>query len=109
MSMQNLSKIFLLWKLAILRLCIYCFTVAGGMYLASMHSQKWSQLDGEDRFDLLLGIAMAVGGVVISFLDNSIKNISSGDELPPGVTEPAPSPTSPTILTQNETKNPTNP
>lgn len=83
--MNTFKQTMIIWKLAIIRLFLYSFTVAAGTYMGAMHSQKWSQLDGEDRFDLCLGIAIAIFGVYIAFIDQSIKSIASGADLPPGV------------------------
>ncbi len=83
--MQKVIDSIVLWKLAILRLVFYCFVVAAAQYLSAMHGSKWTQLDGEDRFELILGIMAAVAMTIIAFLDKAVAKLASGSDTPPDV------------------------
>lgn len=83
--MKTFKQTVILWKLAIIKLFMYSLTVAIATYLGAMHGQRWSALEGEDRFDLCAGILAAVIGVYMAFIDQSMKSIASGNDLPPGV------------------------
>lgn len=74
---------WLIWKLAILRLFLYCFTTDVGIYSTAMHSSKWSELSREDAFLMLLGIAAVNAGIWTAFLDKTIQNLEHGKVLPP--------------------------
>lgn len=83
MTMADMSAVIWLWKLAIARLTIHCLIVTGTTYQGAMGNQHWADLDGDSRFKLGLGIALANLATVAAFLDKTSAKISSGSVLPP--------------------------
>lgn len=82
---MNLIDTILIWKLAIARLAMDLFIVAGGGWLAAMSGQKWTELATEYKVALVLGLLMQMTATVRSFLDKTVANLASGNELPPDV------------------------
>lgn len=83
---MNLIDTILIWKLAIARLGMDLFIVAGGGWLAAMSGQKWTELETEYKVALVLGLLMQMTATARSFLDKTVANLASGNELPPDVT-----------------------
>lgn len=81
--MKSISATLWLWKLAIARLTIHCLIVTGTTYQGAMGNQHWSDLDGDSRFKLILGIIMANLATVAAFLDKTSAKLASGSTLPP--------------------------
>lgn len=74
---------FLLWKLAGLRLFLYCFTADFAYYTAAMHGSSWHQLSGEDCWILIGGVMSLNATLLIAFLDKTIQNLERGKLTPP--------------------------
>jgi len=83
--MNNLISIALIWRIAILRLFIYCLVSVGVGYLGAMGNQHWTELDGDSRFKLLLGLTITVLSIILAFLDKTAANLAQGIELPPDI------------------------
>lgn len=83
--MNNLINTILIWKLAIARIAIHCFIVSGTSYQGAMGNQHWTDLDGDSRFKLILGIVIANLATIAAFLDKTVANLASGNALPPDV------------------------
>lgn len=76
--MQKLVTSWYIWKLAIVRCSINCFIVGGTAYTTTMSGVKWSSLDADQQFMVLLGVSIVVLTNVQAFLDRSIERISQG-------------------------------
>ena len=76
--MNQMKQTWNVWKLAIIRCSISCFIVGGTAYTTTMEGVKWIDLDGDQRFKVVLGVAIVVGGTVMAFLDRTIERISQG-------------------------------
>lgn len=73
----------MLWKVAYFRLSVHCIVVAGMGYLGAMSHQHWRELEGDDKFNLLLGLGLSVLAVISAFLDKTFAKLSSGSDTPP--------------------------
>jgi hypothetical protein len=80
---EQFNRIWFVWKLVIFKVITNSIVIAGTGYLAAMHSTKWANLDGEDRFCLILGLVIAVLKYIDGFLDKTVSKINSGQLTPP--------------------------
>lgn len=83
--MNNLINTILIWKLALARLGMDLFMVAGGGWLAAMSGQSWGKLETEYKIALVIGLLMQMCATTRSFLDKTVANLASGNALPPDV------------------------
>jgi hypothetical protein len=77
----------LIWKLDISSLVFNCFIIAGTGYLGAMGNQKWTELDGDSRSKLILGLAISVAVTVKAYLQKVGKQLVTGNDIPPDFTE----------------------
>lgn len=66
------------WKLALVRLSIHCFIAGGTAYTTSMSGVKWTDLDRDQQFMVLLGVSIIIASNIHAFLDRTIERISQG-------------------------------
>lgn len=86
--MRQLIKDLNVWKLAIVRCSINCFVVGGTAYTTTMSGVKWSDLDGDQKFMVLLGVMIVIGTNIQAFLDRTIERINQGKSpVPTGDTQ----------------------
>ena len=97
---QKAVNYIMLWKVALGRLFIRCTVTAATFYLSAMANTHWSDLDGDSRFKLVLGLLVAVLTLISSYLDKTEKALATGDTIPPDfgdtaiITRPADAPKS---------------
>jgi hypothetical protein len=84
---QRAINYVVLWKVAIGKLLIRCLLTAIAFYLAAMANMHWSDLDGDSRFKLWLGLLAVMLPLVSTFLDKSEANLASGKLFPPDIGE----------------------
>lgn len=82
-AIQDLSARMWLWRVAFARLFVHCFIIGATMYLSSMGNQHWSELDGDSRFKLFLGIVVSMFSTLQAFLDKTTSKIADGTFTPP--------------------------
>lgn len=76
--MNKLIKSWSVWKLAIIRCTINCFVVGGTAYTTSMSGVRWNDMNGDQKFMVLLGVAIVIGSNLQAFLDRTIERIAQG-------------------------------
>jgi hypothetical protein len=69
------------WKLAIWKVTFGMFKVAVTGYLGATTAVSWSSMSGEERFLVLLMIALAIGTFVDGFLDQTLARLVAGKPL----------------------------
>ena len=74
---------WLVWKLEILYLAILCFVSGGGQFLGAMQDQQWSDLRGDQKFAMILGILMTQATLVGAFVHKTASGLAQGKFLPP--------------------------
>jgi hypothetical protein len=80
---QKAVNYIVLWKVALGRLFIRCTVTAATFYLSAMANTHWSDLDGDSRFKLILGLLVAVLTLISSYLDKTEKALVTGNPAPP--------------------------
>lgn len=76
------------WKLALFRLSLYVFVAGATAYTTTMSELKWSRLDADQKFMVILGVAIIMSNSVIAFLDRTIERVAQGkNPIPTGTTE----------------------
>ena len=86
---QRAINYVVLWKIALFKLLVRCTITASTFYLGAMANEHWSELDGDSRFKLMLGMGVNVLTLVSTFIDKSEKNLSTGDLTPPDIGDSA--------------------
>lgn len=91
--MSELLQAARIWKLAIARLCISLLIAGGTAYTTTMSGLKWSSLDGDQKFMVILGVSVILANNVHAFLDKTISRIAEGKEaIETGTTQYFPKP-----------------
>jgi hypothetical protein len=77
-EMNGIFKSLNLWKLAITRLLLNCLIVGGTAYTTSMSGIKWSSLDGDQKFMVIIGVVIVIASNIQAFLDKTISRVQEG-------------------------------
>jgi hypothetical protein len=76
--MNGIFKSLNLWKLAITRLLLNCLIVGGTAYTTSMSGIKWSSLDADQKFMVIVGVVIVIASNIQAFLDKTISRVQEG-------------------------------
>ena len=76
-------NLVVLWKLAILRLFLYCFVADYTTFSTAMRGSVWSDLGSFDKWMTVGGIMALNATIWIAFIDKTTRNLESGTALPP--------------------------
>jgi hypothetical protein len=77
-EMNGIFKSLNLWKLAITRLLLNCLIVGGTAYTTTMSGVKWSDLDADQHFMVVVGVLIVIASNIQAFLDKTISRVQEG-------------------------------
>ena len=74
----NAREAMVYWKMAVCRAVIYAAITGGSVFLTlteKFTSETWEALGSFERRRIYIGVAIAIGGALLAFLDNTMASL----------------------------------
>lgn len=75
---MNQIRKLLLWRLATVRGVLYSLVMLGSCWMTALNKLDWSELQWDDKRNILIGIFVSWGTMMVAFLDKTMNEISTG-------------------------------
>lgn len=83
--MKTFNQTVMLWKLDIFKLAVQCGISTITAYLGFMANQHWSDLDGDSKFKIILGLTSGNLTLIYTYITLASKQLAKGVFIPPNL------------------------